>query len=247
MTIFSTEHTAVLVDVGVGIKRFEKEISELGLNINKVSGILITHTHTDHVSGLPSLTSKYEIPIYTDSIIRKELIRVYKINPALIKETELEKGFKIDEFSIEGFKVAHDAPVTYGYNIIHHNEKTAVLTDIGHLTNNNLKAIEDCTNLILEANYNKELLALNTKLPRYIKDRIASNQGHLSNESSAKILQKVLKNNKLQKIGFAHRSQDNNSPDLIIDAVIDLLNINDISDIGLKSFQILSQERMVEL
>ncbi len=247
MSVFCGEKDAVIVDCGVSTKYVENGLSVSGVDINRVAGIIVTHTHTDHVSGLSPLIKKYKIPVFTDEIIKKELITTYKIDPRLVRESNLEKGLKIGEFLVEGFRVSHDAQITYGYNISLDREKTSIITDAGFISDANLRAIEDCDNLILESNYNEDLLYANYKLPLYIKNRIASDCGHMSNENSAKILNKILKNNKLKKFAVAHKSEENNSSDLIIDAIISALKINNIKDIGLNKMSIFLAKKVMSL
>ena len=187
-----TENTKILVDAGVSSKKIENALYSLNVNPSDLNGILITHEHTDHVQGLGTFAKKYNLPVFVN---KKTLAAMpkqkEKISEKNIKNFTIEEKFEIGDIEIKAFSIPHDAANPCGFNIFHDNKKISIATDIGHMTNGIIKNLEDSIFVLLESNYDPEVLKF-SKYPYYLKTRIAGPNGHLSNEMAGKTISHLL-------------------------------------------------------
>ena len=230
--LVQTENTLVLIDAGVSSKKIELALENLNLDPNKISGILVTHEHSDHVQGLGTFSKKYNLPVYVNQktldAMPKQKEKIEK-NVNLIK---IEEKFEINDLQIKPFSIPHDAANPCGFNICKDNKKISIATDIGHMTNGIIKNLEDSSFVLIEANYDPEVL-MYSKYPYPLKNRIAGPTGHLSNESAGKTICYLLKSG-LKQAMLGHLSKESNFPELAYKTVVEELMATNYSENSLR-------------
>ena len=211
----SSKDTHILIDAGLSGKKVKEGLSALDVPIEEIQAILITHEHSDHIKGLGVLSRKYHIPIHTKSntfeaIMNKSSLGV--INPSLFTPVIEDEPFFIGDIQVTAFKSFHDAVDPIGYTFISEGKKISVATDLGtyndyiktHLANSNL--------LFIEANHDIRMLEVGS-YPFFLKQRILSDLGHLSNERSAQLICELYHQG-MSHIVLGHLSEENNMPDV---------------------------------
>lgn len=215
-----TEATHVLVDVGISGKKVEAGLHALGLTGHDVDGILVTHEHSDHISGLGVLCRRYRIPVYatpgTLGAIR-ECRSLGEIPEELFHEIEADESFTIKDLTVRPMRISHDAAEPVAYRFSYGRKKAAVCTDLGTYNDYTVECLKGMDVLLLEANHDVNMLQVGS-YPYHLKQRILGSRGHLSNENSGKLLSRVLHDD-LKKVVLGHLSQENNLPELAYEAV----------------------------
>ena len=223
--LVKTENTNILIDAGVSSKKIETALNSIDIDPSSLDGILITHEHTDHVQGLGTFAKKYDLPVFvhqkTLDAMPKQKEKISEKNINLIK---IEEKFEIKDLKIKPFAIPHDAVNPCGFNIFKDNRKISIATDIGHMSNGIIKNLEDSLFILLEANYDPEVLMC-SKYPYQLKTRIAGPTGHLSNEMAGKTISYLLKSG-LKQAMLGHLSKESNFPELAYKTVIDELMPN---------------------
>ena len=206
--------SGILIDAGCSFRAICKGLELNSLSIENVNGIFITHEHIDHIKGLNQLTKRTDIPIYASNMVKDYFIenKVLFKNDFLFSSTEQEIIIN-DEFQINAFHTPHDSVESVGYKILYENKKIGICTDLGAVTQEVRESLLGCEMILLESNYDSELLRTNTLYPYYLKKRISSNTGHLSNELSSEFLCELVENG-ATRIFLGHLSQENNTPNL---------------------------------
>lgn len=199
---------AVLIDAGISCSETEKRMRLLGLSMNKVKAVFISHEHTDHIKGLPTLAQKYQLPVYiTDITLRHSGIQ---LGPLLPKNFKAFEPVQVGELLVTAFPKQHDAEDPHSF-IIHFNGVTVgVFTDIGAHCRNVIKYFSQCDAAFLEANYDETLLE-NGRYPYFLKNRIRGGKGHLSNDQALEIFTKY-RPPFMTHVLLSHLSKDNNCP-----------------------------------
>lgn len=218
--LVETENTKILVDAGVSSKKIETALENLNINPSTINGILITHEHSDHIQGLGTFAKKYNLPIFANQKTLDAMPKqLEKINEKNIKKFTIEEKFEIGDMQIKPFSIPHDAANPCGFNIFKDGKKISIATDIGHMTNGILKNLEDSIFVLLESNYDPEILKF-SRYPYPLKSRIAGPNGHLSNEVAGKTINHLLKSG-LQQAMLGHLSKESNFPELAYKTVLD--------------------------
>jgi len=202
---------AVLIDAGLSCKETEKRMTTLGLDMEKVKAIFISHEHTDHVSGLSVIAGKYKLPVYAARKTSRNFSQLKE--GQFIFDAPNDKEITIGEIHVTGFSKFHDADDPQSFIIRHKETKVGVFTDIGKPCKNVIKYFSECHAAFLEANYDDDMLS-NGKYPEYLKKRIRSDHGHLSNLQALELFTQH-KSNQLSHIFLSHLSKENNSPTLV--------------------------------
>ena len=225
--LISSGRTKILIDAGVSGKRLEDAFASAGENLCDVSGILITHEHSDHIQGVGVISRKYSIPVYatvpTWQACGDKLGSVHARFSRIISKS----NFYIDDLLIEPYAIPHDAVDPVGYCVALGTRKVAVATDLGHFP----KAVEfrlhACDLVLLEANHDTDMLA-SGRYPYDLKKRIKSNHGHLSNQDAADAAVKLAAAG-VSSILLGHLSKENNSEKLAFRTVTDALMAHGIT------------------
>ena len=210
-----TPEFGVLIDAGIGIRTIKKVLKEKSLDFSRLAGILITHDHADHIKTVGCLGEKYNIPIYTTEMVHKGIEKSRYVEEVLYQSKrviEKEIPFYIRDFKITAFEVPHDSTDNVGYLIEYENQRFTIATDVGHITDTISKYISKANRLIIEANYDEEMLQFGS-YPAFLKERVASPTGHLSNREAAEFLATHYAP-QLKDIWLCHLSRDNNHPEL---------------------------------
>lgn len=227
--LIGTENTNILVDAGVSSKKIEQALNSLNVDPCSISGILVTHEHSDHVQGLGTFSKKFDIPVYVnfetlDAMPKqKEKLNIKNINLFQVGHT-----FYINDLKIASFSIPHDAANPCGFNIYKNNKKISIATDIGHMTNSILENLEKSSFIMLESNYDPEVLKC-SPYPYYLKTRIAGPNGHLPNEMAGKTISHLLKYG-LEGAMLGHLSKESNFPELAYKTVVDELISNNYNE-----------------
>ena len=214
------DHTHILVDAGISKKRIEEGLNTIGLTVNDLSAIFITHEHKDHIGGIGVLTRKCEAPVYGT----KETLD-YILSDTSMGRLDAERfmpilpneKLMIGDMIVDPMKISHDAanPVCYRFFVC--VKKAAIATDLGYVTEENEEKLSNMDLLLIEANHDIQMLQVGT-YPYYLKQRILGKQGHLSNESCGRLLSKIVHDD-LKKVYLGHLSKENNLPELAYEAV----------------------------
>jgi len=208
-----TATTKILIDSGVSCKKIETALSSLNIDPNNINAILVTHEHSDHIKGLSTVSKKYDIPVFaTKETFENMPNQTLKLNEKNIKTFNIDNSFSIGDIKILPFSIPHDAANPCGFNISNGNKTISIATDIGHMNNSILKKLEESNFVLLESNYDTNVLKCCT-YPFYLKSRIASSTGHLSNDIAAKTISYLSKNG-LKSAMLGHLSKESNLPEL---------------------------------
>lgn len=215
-----SETTHLLIDVGVSAKRIETGLCEIQVAPETVAGILITHEHSDHIQGLGVMARRYNIPIYgtvetLNSILRQK--NIGRIEEGLLNYIKPDEAFVLGDITVEPFAISHDASNPVCYTFQKDEIKIGMATDLGMYTDYTVSKLKDSQILYLEANHDVNMLMVGG-YPYYLKQRIVGDRGHLSNETSAKLIGELL-NDQLQYIILGHLSKENNYAELAYETI----------------------------
>lgn len=221
-----SKDTNILIDAGLSGKRVTSSLNEIGVDPSKLDGILVTHEHTDHIKGIGILSRRYKLPIYINYktwLATKS--KIGKVDENLVNIFENDKSYSIKDLLIRPFSISHDASDPVGFSLIgDRDEKISIATDIGHVSNNIRENILGSDIVVLESNYDKEMLLMGS-YTYSLKKRVMSDIGHLSNEDAAKFVVDLI-NNGTENILLAHLSRENNFPQLAYETSNHILKEN---------------------
>ncbi len=213
-----TETYGILIDSGIGVRTIKKSLKEYGLALERVKAVFITHDHADHIKSVGTLGEKYGIPVYTTPEIHVGINKNYcmteKLTSASVRYIHKEEPIQLEDFKITAFEVPHDGTDNVGYCMEADNKVFSFLTDMGEITPTAAQYICKTNYLVIEANYDEEMLQMGP-YPQHLKVRIAGPNGHMSNRNTATFLAENLNEN-LKNIWLCHLSKDNNHPDLAL-------------------------------
>jgi len=205
----------ILIDAGISTKAVNKFLKDIDVPIHSIMGVLITHNHNDHIKGLKVLTRKHNIPVFTTRKIWNSILTSNReISSDCIREIVLQQKFQLAGFDIESFPVSHDAPETIGFHICAGDNKMTVATDLGEISQTVASYAKAANLVVIESNYDEQML-VNGRYPYYLKKRIRSDLGHLSNRQTAEFLADIF-NEGHCNICLAHLSKNNNTPEIAI-------------------------------
>lgn len=205
------ENEAVLIDTGLSCRETEKRMTGLGLSMDTVKAIFISHEHSDHVTGLAAISKKYQLPVYiTEATLGNCKVPV---DENLVQYFQQTKPVNIGNLKITSFKKNHDAADAHSFMISGYGINIGVITDIGFACKKVIKYFGQCHAAFLESNYCDTMLA-NGNYPYYLQERISSDVGHLSNAQAVELF-KHYRSEHLQLLILSHLSKNNNKPELV--------------------------------
>lgn len=209
--------SGIAIDVGCSFKSFKSGLALAGIELSAVKAVLITHSHIDHVKGLLTLTKNTRIPLYGSEETLDYILHNNLIDPAADMFT-LDRLKELPfNAEITSFKTPHDCEGSVGYRVDLPSGRLGFATDLGNVTAEVRENMLGCRTVFLEANYQPELLKKNLRYPDYLKRRIASDNGHLSNPDSANFCAELVKRGTINFM-LGHLSQENNTPETAFEA-----------------------------
>jgi phosphoribosyl 1,2-cyclic phosphodiesterase len=223
ITLIQVKDKNILIDLGMNYKYLVESLSLYNLEPKDITHILITHGHKDHVGALDTFIKKNNPIIYvTDGILED----VPQLN--LYDNISLEdKSFNIDEdIHVETFNTSHDAKGSRGYIVSYDNKDLVYVTDTGYINQRIIPKITNKNAYIFESNHDVEML-MHGRYPSWLKKRVSSDTGHLSNHQAGFYLSKIIGED-TKKVVLAHISKENNTPEIALEDVLSELKENDI-------------------
>lgn len=216
--LISDGKTNVLVDCGISRRRAVQTLVQAGVEPGSLDAVLVTHEHSDHISGVGVISRGFDIPVYANEETWAAMEScVGRINSKNRKIFKTGESFEINSMGVLPFETPHDAVRSVGYSVFTKNMKLSVATDMGHADENAVKNICGSDIVLLEANHDIEMLKKG-RYPASLKKRILGQRGHLSNDVSAQIAVRLLMSG-TRAILLGHLSEENNMPDVAYAAV----------------------------
>jgi len=208
----------LLVDLGFGIKETIRRLARLGLTPLDIDALVVTHEHADHINGVAPFARKFRTPVYmTAGTYEPERLGVIPVR----KTVRDGQSFSVGSLTVLPVVVPHDAREPCQYIFREHNCQIGVLTDLGHVTPHVRQHFSDCDILLLECNYDAQMLATGP-YPPALKRRVGGDLGHLSNDQAMQLLQGI-DLLRLRHLVVSHVSEKNNSPELARSALTPVL------------------------
>ena len=208
------KESAVLIDAGLSRRQILERMKKVGLNISKVKAIFISHEHTDHARGVRVLSNKQGIPVFMTQITFNNSRQENR--PEKYRSMIHDEWIKIGDIEVKPFSKLHDAVDPCSFLVRVHDLHIGVLTDIGNPCENVISNFKICDVAFLETNYDEKML-LEGPYPAYLKYRVSSSKGHLSNNQAISLIDDHAGDN-LTHIFLSHISQENNHPDVIMNS-----------------------------
>lgn len=207
--LVSQGSTNILLDAGISMRRIVSSLAQAGLTMRDIGGVLITHEHSDHISGLKMLLKHYDVALYAPYTVANRVLGMLPEADGHMNIIPVGEEFTLGAFIVRAFHTSHDTDESVGYRI----EGVgcfALATDTGCVTQEIETALTGADTVLIEANHDVRLLC-DGPYPVYLKRRILSDTGHLSNESCA-ALARTLAASGTRRVILGHLSQTNNTP-----------------------------------
>ncbi|MDY3905616.1 MAG: MBL fold metallo-hydrolase [Lawsonibacter sp.] len=208
--LVSCGDTHILLDAGVSARRITTGLRALGVPPEKLTAILVTHEHHDHINGLAVLTKKVRVPIVSSGPTCRQICYKVPFVDELVRQQEPGTGVWLGELWVESFATPHDAAGSVGYSITGDGCRMVLCTDLGYVTPEVKAAVRGCDLLICEANYDEDWVR-SGPYPYQLKQRILGDRGHLSNEAGAELAALGVESG-ARTVVLAHLSAENNTP-----------------------------------
>ena len=216
-----TDSTHILIDAGVSCKKILAGLETFGINGQDIQAILVTHEHSDHISGIGVLSRKFHIPVYATCKTLQEIQKVRSLGDLSKSEffaIEPGRSFKIGDIKADAFSIPHDAADPVSYTLESCGFKIGTATDLGCYDDNIIHCLENSDLLYVEANHDIRMLQAGP-YPYPLKQRILGSRGHLCNEMTGKLVA-LLHSEHLKHVILGHLSKENNYPDLALETVL---------------------------
>ena len=216
----ASEAFSILLDAGLTGKYIEKSMNDIGEKIQNVSGILVTHEHSDHVKAIGILSRRFNIPIYANTNTWEAMRdRLGEIEEDNVRCFHTGTDFEIGDIKIRPYGISHDAMEPVAFSFIHDQAKISVTTDLGYVSEETKEEMLGSDLLMIESNHDVEMLKMG-KYPWFLKKRILGNKGHLSNDSAGEVIAEMICSNRpITHVLLGHLSRENNFPELAFETV----------------------------
>lgn len=209
-TFVGTETTRILIDAGLSAKKTTERLAEIGETPERIDAICVTHEHGDHISGIRVLQKKHGIPVYANAGTVEGIRAAKKGREVTCRQFTTGSAFEVGDIQLEPFSVPHDAYEPVGFVMRSGGRSIGMATDVGIVTNLLREKLRTCDVVVIEANH-EESMVHEAARPWSLKQRILSNQGHLSNRAAAALIGEIA-GERLTHLFLAHLSGDCNSP-----------------------------------
>ena len=215
------KNTRILVDAGGSQRQIETALSSLGVSLPDISAIFITHEHMDHTKALPVIAKNYPIPVFCQTEVAKEMYMALMQKNCRKEASCLARNirtvlpgdeYEVGDLLITPFRTPHDSVASQGFII--GDRLLGIATDLGHISQEVCRYMTGCKNIILEANHDLSML-FDGPYPPYLKERVASDRGHLNNKDCAAFAADLLQAG-CENFTLFHLSQENNTPSLAL-------------------------------
>lgn len=212
-----TPKTRILVDAGLSAKATAERLGLLGVKLEDIRAILVTHDHIDHIRGIAALATKFQIPVFANSDTARGILAACRgvLLPFQIFSTG--ETFSFEDLEIHPFSIQHDTLDPVAFTLRVGTRKLGICTDLGCVTTLVKSHLQTCDYLFVEANHQPSMVHASNR-PLIYKQRVLSRQGHLSNEECAELIASVVHEN-LKHIYLAHLSSECNHPDVALSIV----------------------------
>ncbi|MCP5510114.1 MAG: MBL fold metallo-hydrolase [Chlamydiales bacterium] len=216
-----TDKTKILIDAGIGVRRIQQSLEEIGVSLSEIDAVLITHEHADHIRAVDSLSSKYNIPIFANSDTAKGICAALSRMPNF-KIFSTGETFEFRDLQIHPFSIQHDTLDPVAFTIQTPQFKLGICADLGFVTTLVKSHLQNCDYLYIEANHEPEMVHASAR-PMIYKQRVLGRQGHLSNAACAELL-KAISHEGLKGVFLAHLSSECNNPHLALEIASEALS-----------------------
>ena len=213
--LLSGSGTHILIDAGISMRRIQQSLARSDLSMREIGGVLITHEHSDHISGLKMLIKHCAPPIYAPRTVANRLRGCLPEAEGLLHVIPVNEAFTIGSLTVNAFHTPHDTDESVGYRV-EGEGIFALATDMGHVTEEVFSALSGADTVLIESNHDEEMLRYGP-YPVYLKRRILSDRGHLSNACCAQLSRKLALGG-TRRIILGHLSRENNTPALALSA-----------------------------
>lgn len=218
----------LLIDAGLSGKMIQSRLQDIDFDPKKLRGIFVTHEHQDHICGVGILSRRFNLPIYANGKTWEAMeTKLGNIKSENIKVFSTNEPLYLGDLKITSYPISHDAAEPVGYTFEERDIKISITTDLGYINEDILDKIRDSHLVVLESNHDIDMLKAGS-YPYYLKRRILSDFGHLSNEAAGNVIVDLVKNN-VKNVMLAHLSRENNFPELAMMTVKNILESNNIS------------------
>lgn len=207
-TCIRNDNCIILIDMGVSLAHLKRGLCHYKIAVDEIDAVIITHEHYDHILGIKSLVSNYDIPIYAHCNTMKEIKSRLKIDNFRAYDI-IESGFSIKDMDIQPFRTRHDAVYSLGYSVKDNSGKISIATDLGIVTKGVYNNLVGSDIVLIESNHDENMLK-NGNYPMCVKNRILSNTGHLSNKDCANAVLDLY-NMGTSRFILGHLSENNNT------------------------------------
>ena len=212
-TLLLCEETNLIIDMGISFLTLKRCLEENSLSFDNFQGVLVTHCHKDHTKGLATLVNKTKLEVY----IPEEMYDSLKEYIPYAKCKFINDEFNINDVEIELIHTSHDAPYSVGYIVKRNDRSIVYVTDTGYINRKYLKKMVNHDLYLIESNHD-EVMLMEGPYPRFLKDRVISDRGHLSNKTTSKYLSSIT-GPKTKYVILAHLSEKNNTKEKALEAI----------------------------
>ena len=216
-TLVTAGGTSLLIDAGISMRRTVAALKYADVDPGKLAAVLVTHEHSDHISGIPMLTKHLRVPVYMSHGTAEGVRKAYPRSDIDIREFSAGDGFEAGGLQVRSFATPHDTPESVGFRLTDGTVSFVLATDTGYLSETLLAAAKGADAAVIEANHDLNMLRYGM-YPAYLKRRIMADTGHMSNKICGIFAQELVKSG-AKRIILGHLSKENNTPQLAYSAV----------------------------